>query len=148
MGLYAAELAWSGHWLMAPAMLALAALMLFAMRQLSARDSGAPRRLLIAADGRLHVSSIGGSTQQVELAGASLWIGAAVLLVLEAADRKHCVLLGRGNLDPAALATLRRRLRGAATASVDPAVDSPAISGQGVSIVEQFIRGSCRARDP
>jgi hypothetical protein len=141
MVLYAGQLAWSAHWVAAPAMLMLAALQLFALRHMWPQDAGAPRRLLVAADGRVHVATVGGSVEPVEVGGESLWLGSVVLLVLHAASRKHRVLLGSGNLDAAGLATLRRRLRGAATACVDPAVDSCAVSGQGASVVEQFIRG-------
>jgi hypothetical protein len=142
MLLYAGQLALSGYWVMAPAMLVLTALQLFALRPMWPQDAGAPRRLLVAADGRLHIATVGGSVEPVELGGESLWLGSVLLLVLHGAHRKYRVLLGPGNLDAAGLASLRRRLRGAATACVDPAVDSCAVSGQGASVVEQFIRGS------
>jgi hypothetical protein len=126
---------------MAPAMLVLMWVTLFAMRRVMPQDAAAPRRLLLAADGRMHVATLGGSVEPVEIAGESLWMGSALLLVLRAAGRSHRLLLGCGNLDPVALATLRRRLRGAATASVDPAVDSSTVSGHGASIVEQLTTG-------
>jgi hypothetical protein len=146
MVVYAGQLALAGHWAMAPAMLAITGLTLFAMRRMLPADAGAPRRLVLAADGGLHVATVGGLVEKVDIDGGSLWLGSAVLLVLHAGHRSHRVLLGCGNLDPAELASLRRRLRGAATASVDPAVDSHAVSGQGVSVVEQSIRGSCGIR--
>jgi hypothetical protein len=65
-----------------------------------------------------------------------------VLLVLRTPARRYRLLLGCGNLDPGTLATLRRRLRGAATAPGDPAVDSRASHRHGVSTVEQFTRGN------
>jgi hypothetical protein len=141
LGLYAVQLLWSGHWVMAPVVLALAVATLFAMRRMSPQDAGAPRRLLVAADGRLHVSTVGGSIKPVELGGESLWLGSAMLLVLHASGRRHRLLLGSGNLDPAALATLRRRLRGAATPSLDPAVDSRTLSGHGRGFFEQLTSG-------
>jgi hypothetical protein len=138
---YAGQLLLSGHWMMAPAMLMLVVATVFAMRQMSPRDAGAPRRLLVAADGRMHVATVGGTVEPVEPGGESLWLGSALLLVVHARGRTHRLLLGRGNLTSAELAALRRRLRGAGTASVDPAVDSSAVSGNGVSLVEQLIRG-------
>jgi hypothetical protein len=139
MGAYAVQLGVAGHWLMAPAILLLTVSTRFAMRRMWPQDAGAPRRLLLAADGRAHVATVGGSIEQVELGGESLWLGSALLLVVRSPGRTHRLLLGRGNLDPCALATLRRRLRGAATATLDPAVDSPPLSGQGGSVVEQFM---------
>ena len=136
--LYSGQLLWSGHWVMAVLGLALAAATLFAMRTVHPQDRGAPRRLLLAADGRLHVATVGGSIEPVDLGGESMWLGSAVLLVLHAPERTHRLLLGIGNLEPAALATLSRRLRGAAAASVDPAVDSRTLSGHGRGFVEQL----------
>jgi hypothetical protein len=141
MGLYSGQLLWTGHWVMAPVILILTVVTLFAMRRMTPQDAAAPRRLLLAADGRMHVATIGGSIEPVEMAGESLWLGSALLLVLQASGHRHRLLLGRGNLDPTALATLRRRLRGAAIASVDPAVDSSTVSGQGASVVEQLTTG-------
>ena len=122
-------------------MLLLAAVTRFALRQMAPRGPGAPRRLLLAADGRLFVACVGGAMEPVELAGESLWLGSAVLLVLRGPLCRHRVLLGRGNLDPEAHATLRRRLRGAATSPHDPAVDSRAIHRHGPSTIEQFTQG-------
>jgi hypothetical protein len=141
MVLYSGQLLWSGHWVMAAMVLALTVATLFAMRRLYPQDGGAPRRLLVAADGRLHIATVGGSVQPVELGGESIWLGSAVLLVLHGPERTHRLLLGSGNLEPAALAALRRRLRGAATASVDPAVDSRTLSGHGRGLVEQLTVG-------
>jgi hypothetical protein len=114
----------------------------FALRQMSPQGPGAPRRLLLAADGRLHVACVGGVVEQVDLAGESLWLGSAVLLVLRAPGRCHRVLLGRGNLDPVALATLRRRLRGAAPMLPATAVDSEDTHPHRTSPIEQFTRGN------
>lgn len=140
MILYAGQLVLTGHWVMAMATLVLTGWMAFAMRRMLPGDSGAPRRLLLAAVGRLHVATIGGQVEAVVLAPESLWLGSTILLVLRAEGRKHRLLLGPGNLDAPGLATLRRRLRGAAVPA-DPAVDSPAVSGKGVSVIEHIIRG-------
>jgi hypothetical protein len=139
--LYAGQLLLLGHWVMAAVMLLLAAATKIAQRQMAPRGPRAPRRLLLAADGRLYVACVGGVVEPVELAGESLWLGSAVLLVLRTPGHRHRVLLGRGNLDPGSLATLRRRLRGAARVSGDPAVDSGATHRHGASAIEQFTRG-------
>jgi hypothetical protein len=141
MAAYAGQLLFLAHWAMAPAVLVMTLATLFAMRQVTPQDSGAPRRLLLSADGRLHVATMGGAVEAVEPGGESLWFGSAILLVLRAPGRVHRVLLGRGNLAPSELATLRRRLRGAGTASRDPAVDSAPDSGHGVGLVQQLFRG-------
>jgi len=142
MGLHAGHLLLAAHWVMAPAMLAMTLATWFALRHIHLQDPGAPRRLLLAADGRVHVATIGGAVLQVDPGGESLWLGSAVLLVLRGPGRVHRVLLGRGNLGPAELAALRRRLRGAGTASAAPAVDSAPVSGHGGILVEQCIRGN------
>lgn len=142
IGLYVAQLLLTGHWVMATGMGLLAVATKFALRQMSPQGPGAPRRLLLAADGRLYVASVGGVVEQVDLAGESLWLGSAMLLVLSAPGRRHRVLLGRGNLDPGALAMLRRRLRGAATMRPSTAVDSEATQPHPSSPIEQFTRGN------
>ncbi len=141
MGLYATQLLLLGHWVVAAGLGVLALATKFALRRLAPQGSSAPRRLLLAADGRLHVTCMGGALEQVELGGESLWLGSAVLLVLRAPGRCHRVLLGRGNVDPAALAALRRRLRGAATMRPATAVDSGATHRHCASAIEQFTRG-------
>jgi hypothetical protein len=138
---YAVQLLLLRHWVMALATLVLVMVTVLAMRRMAPRDPGAPRRLILSSDGSMHIATVGGDIQRVALAGESLWLGSAVLLVLRAPGRKHRLLLGRGNLDPPQLAGLRRRLRGAAIASGDPAVDSIAVSGQGASVVELFTTG-------
>jgi FAD/FMN-containing dehydrogenase len=123
--LHAAELMLTGHAWVAAGTTVLALGAWAAGRQLTPHRPGSPRRLLLAADGRLHVLGIGGNVQQLALGAASLWLGSAVLLELRAPRQTFRVLVGRGNLDPATLAALRRRLRGAAAAARHPAVDWP-----------------------
>jgi hypothetical protein len=142
LGLYGGQLLLQGHWVMAAVMLLLAAVTRLAQGRMSPRGPGAARRLLLAGDGRLYVASVGGAVEPVELAGESLWLGSAVLLVLQAPGRRHRLLLGRGNLDPGQLAALRRRLRGAAKVAGDPAVDSEVNHLHRVSAIEQFTRGN------
>ena len=123
--LYAVELLVTGHPWVASGAALLAVGAWIARQQLAPRGPGSPRRLLLAADGRLHVLCIGGEVKPVSLGASSLWLGSAVLLELRGPQQTFRVLVGRGNLDPAALATLRRRLRGAAAAARHPAVDWP-----------------------
>ena len=139
--LYAAELLLRGHWMVAAGMVLIAAGTHMTRRRWAPQDSGAARRLLVAADGRLHVHCIGGTTQTVTLVAESLWLGSTVLLVLQAPGRMHRLLLGPGNLDPRTLATLRRRLRGAAAADGDPAVDSRSGYRTRTGAIEQITRG-------
>ncbi len=139
--LYAIELLARGHWLVATVATLLAAGTHLGRGKLAAQDSRAPRRLLLAADGSIHVHCIGGATVAVTLAGESLWLGNSLLLVLREPGRTHRLLLGPGNLDPFTLATLRRRLRGAAVAPVDPAVDSRSAYRTPPGTIEQITRG-------
>jgi hypothetical protein len=113
LGLYGAELLATGHPVMAVFVLLLVLATRMAFRHLVPSGPAAARRLLVTADGALHVATVGGQIQRVELAGESLWLGSTVLLKLRARWVTYRVLLGAGNVEPAVLATLRRRLRGA-----------------------------------
>jgi hypothetical protein len=139
--LYGIELLARGHWLVAAATVLLAAGTHLNWSRLTPQDAGAARRLLLAADGRLHVHCIGGATEAVALAGESLWLGSTVLLVLQGPRRTHRLLLGPGNLDEFTLATLRRRLRGAAVSPAEPAVDSRSGYRTHPGAIEQITRG-------
>lgn len=136
IGIHIAQLLLSSHWFMATAMTGLAVITFFAMRQMLPQGSDAPRRLLLAADGRLHVARVDGTLEQVEICEESVWLGSAVLLILQAPGRRHRVLLGHGNLDPVALAALRRRLRGG-TMRPATAVDSDTTTTHGTSLTQQ-----------
>lgn len=137
--LYAGQLLLTGHPVVAVITLLLGAAIRFALRQVKPAGPEAPRRLMVAADGRLHVATISGQVMRVELGGESLWLGSAALLVLHAGGSVHRLFLGAGNLEPAQLAALRRRLRAVATVSAKPAVDSPPGS-QSANTIEQFMR--------
>lgn len=139
--LHAAELLLRGHWVVAAGMFLIAAGTHITRRGWARQDAGAARRLLVAADGRLHVHCIGGTTEAVTLVADSLWLGSTVLLVLQAPGRTHRLLLGPGNLDPLTTATLRRRLRGAAAAGGEPAVDSRSGYRTHPGAIEQITRG-------
>lgn len=108
--LYGLELLLLGHWLAATAIVALALLAGW-----QGRGPGAPfrqpRRLLLAADGRLHILTVAGELEAVQLHPSSLRLGPWLLLVLcRPGDRPHRLLLGPDNLDGASLAALRRRM--------------------------------------
>ena len=108
--LYATELLLLGHALAGSAVLAMVA-GLWWLRQREARPHRCcPRRLLIAADGRLHILTVGGALAEVSLDPASLRLGPWLLLVLRGEGRVMRLLLGPDNLDPSQLAALRWRL--------------------------------------
>ena len=141
MLLHAAELLLRGHWVVAAGMGLIAAGTHLGWRSWLPQDADAARRLLLTADGSLYVHCIGGATRAVTLAGESLWLGSTVLLVLRSPGRTYRLLLGTGNLEAFALATLRRRLRGAAVAAPEPAVDSASGYRTRTGAIEQITRG-------
>ncbi|MEO6185393.1 MAG: hypothetical protein ABIP38_05915 [Steroidobacteraceae bacterium] len=139
--LHASELLVRGHWLVAAVSAVLAGGTHLGLGRLAPGDPRAPRRLLLAADGSVHVHCVGGATVPATVAGESLWLGNSVLLVVRDPARTHRLLLGPGNLDAFTLATLRRRLRGAAAAAVNPAVDSRSAYRTRPGAIEQITRG-------
>jgi hypothetical protein len=106
--LHAVVLAWTRHPFAALSTVALTAALAW-QRQQACRSSAA-RRLLIAADGRLHLRMTPGTTVAVDLHPASMRLGAWVLLRLSAPGLRLTFLLGPDNVDAALLAALRRRL--------------------------------------
>jgi hypothetical protein len=142
LAMHVVQLLLSAHGFMAAAMTALGVLTLFAMRQMLPQGGNAPRRLLLAADGRLHVACVDGTLEQVEICEESAWLSSALLLVLQAPGRRHRVLLGRGNLEPMALAALRRRLRGGTAVREATPVDSDATGTHANSLIQQYTRGN------
>lgn len=69
------------------------------------------RRLLITADGRLHLLKTDGRLTTAALDAASLQLGQWTLLVLRENGSRRCrFLLGPDNVDRALLAALKRRL--------------------------------------
>jgi uncharacterized protein YfiM (DUF2279 family) len=69
----------------------------------------APRQIHFLADGSIVIDRVDVS-EQVRLSASSLFLGTAVLLVLQGRTR-YRLFLGAGNVDPVTLAALRRRLR-------------------------------------
>jgi hypothetical protein len=107
---YTLELAWLGH-LPTAAVVVLPGSCLAWLWWGRRRDSpGQPRRLLIAADGRLHLLTVAGTVQQVTLHPSSLRLGPWLLLVFTTAQGQCRQLLGPDNLPPHQLAALRRRV--------------------------------------
>lgn len=115
-GLYLAQLIYLGHLVVATLVAAVG--VTFAWR-LRAGGSAAQtaRRLLLSADGRLHLLEVGGGLQSVALHPGSMRLGAWLLLVLRTGTGTHRLLLGPDNLEPEKLAALRRRVAGMAQRS-------------------------------
>lgn len=101
------------HWVVAMAFTALAMLALRLPAGLLPQGPSAPRRLLLAADGRILLFRVDGGIETATAAGESQWIGTGLLLVLVTPGRRHRLFFGHGNLDEPTFAALRRRLRGA-----------------------------------
>lgn len=108
--LFAIELGVLRHEEAAVMVLGLVLLPRMAMRWRGDVSVATPRRLLLAADGRIHLLTARGQIQEVQLAGSSLRLGAWLLLGLRGSAGMHRLLLGPDNVAPADLAALRRRL--------------------------------------
>jgi hypothetical protein len=113
--LYALELLLSAHWLAATVVAALLMFLIWQLRRMNRVLAGNPRRLLLAADGRIHVLSVAGMVEQVHLHPASMRFGPWMLLLLVRDKRNFPLLVGPDNTQPQQLAALRRRLLQAAT---------------------------------
>lgn len=107
---FALELLLLGHGAAAVLVLSLAMAPGLQQRMPRLAVSRAPRRLLVAADGRLHLLGVGGDVEPVRLQGSSLRLGPWLLLSLRGEGRVHRLLLGPDNVPPALLAALRRRM--------------------------------------
>lgn len=108
-GLYVAQLIYLGHLFVAGLVAALGAGLAWHVRRAIAARWTA-QRLLLSADGKLHLLGPGGRLQVAMLHPASMRLGAWVLLVLRAGTGTHRLLLGPDNLDAARLSALRRRI--------------------------------------
>ena len=107
---YGLELLLRGHWVVA-ALITGIGLLAWLRRQRGPQRRQRPRRLLLAADGRLHVLTVDGGINAVRLHPSSLRLGPWLILVLNHAGHKpYRLLLGPDNLDEAMLAALRRRM--------------------------------------
>lgn len=107
--LYLGQLLMLGHLRVAlPVALACGA---FAWFSGAARSTPRPvRRLLLSADGRLHLLEAGGKVVLATLQPCSMRLGPWLLLVLRDDEGTRRLLLGPDNLDPDHLAALRRQV--------------------------------------
>ncbi len=107
--LYCIELVLLGHWLVAAVLPAM--MLAVAHPRLSRPGANLPQRLLLAADGRMHLLMTGGAIEPVRIDGGSLRLGPWLYLRLHTGQGAAVRLLfGPDNLDAASLAALRRRL--------------------------------------
>lgn len=116
---YALELAWLGHWVAGAGVLAVAIACAWRLRRAGRQRGRQLRRLLVAADGRLHGLTASGDLPGLRLHPASLSLGRSLLLCLVGEGRTEVLILGPDNLTPASLAELRRRLRFPSTGDFD-----------------------------
>jgi hypothetical protein len=107
--LFVLELAWLGHWVPGAAALTAAACWPW-LRRRRRHPTGDLRRLLLAADGRMHGLTAGGAVVALRLHPASLSLGRWLLLRLQDGSHSHLLLLGPDNMMAGELASLRRRL--------------------------------------
>jgi hypothetical protein len=108
-GLYLVQLVYLGHVVVATLVAALGSALAWHLRRRIATQWAA-QRLLLSADGRLHLLVPGGRLLAATLHPASMRLGAWLLLVLRAGTDTHRLLLGPDNVDPALLSALRRRI--------------------------------------
>jgi hypothetical protein len=116
--LFALELAWLGHWIATSSVLVATACWFWLGRRRRG-NAGSLRRLLLAADGRLHGLTAGGDVMELRLHPASLSLGRWLLLRLQGNGTSHVLLLGPDNMAAGALASLRRRLIGTRRSDFD-----------------------------
>ena len=82
----------------------------FAWQCRMAKSPAPARRLLLSADGRLHLLGTGNTLAVAALQSCSMRLGPWLLLVLRDDTGTRRLLLGPDNVDPVQLAALRRRL--------------------------------------
>jgi uncharacterized membrane protein len=133
------QLCWREHFPAAAALLLVVAAAVMRLRHTDHHDPASPRRVLLAADGRIWLFCVGGAAHAATAGGESIWLGANLLLVLHGTFGCRRLLLGPGNLDPATLAALRRRLLAARTPDADCA-RLPASRPPGAGSIEQITR--------
>lgn len=128
---YAIELALLGH-LLAALLVAALPLACRAGARLGRGPQPAPQRLVLTAQGRVHLLAPDGVFEEVRVAPASLRLGPWLLLCLEGAAGRWRLLLGPDNVGSGPLAALRRRL-----VLVDPGAEAVAPGGAGLLRPEQ-----------
>lgn len=116
---YVLELAWRGHWVAAPVLLAAALACTWRFNRAGRQRGRQLRRLLVAADGRLHALTASGELLAFRLHPATVSLGNWLLLRLVGEGRTELLVLGPDNLAPESLAQLRRRLRYPAKSGFD-----------------------------
>jgi hypothetical protein len=113
------ELAWIGHWSAVTALLTVAACSSWMFVRDARALAGAPNRLLLTADGRLFALTPGGQVLPQRLHPSTRHLGRWLYLRLHDKAGMHAWLLGPDNLDPATLASLRRRIGSMANRDFD-----------------------------
>lgn len=109
LGAYLVQLVLWGHLLVAGMVAVLGGALAWQCRR--HRSSARPaRRLLMAADGRVHLLGADGTVAPATLQPCSMRLGPWLLLVLDGDTGTHRLLLGPDNVDPVQLAALRRRV--------------------------------------
>lgn len=108
--LYLLELAVMRQWLAATLGCATTAAIAWLCLRRGPRVADEPRRLLVTADGRLHLLRVSGAVSTVQLHASTQYLGAWTVLVVARGRARTRVFLGPDTLDPARLAALRRRL--------------------------------------
>lgn len=104
------HLAWAEQWLAAFLLLLLSGVGIWRLRAMDPPARDAPVRLLMSADGRIHLLTAGASLQPAILDPSSMRLGPWLLLVLNGPAGTCRLVLGPGNVEAGALACLRRRL--------------------------------------
>lgn len=110
---YLAELVVMRQWLSAALVGAFASSGAWLCLRRSPAPGEQPRRLIIAADGRLQLLLASGGIVPVQLHAATQFLGPWILLVLTPGGAKLRLLLGPDTVEPQLLAALRRRLMSA-----------------------------------
>lgn len=108
--LYAAELGWTGHWPEWVCVLVLAVVWARVSCHRFGHSRRSLRRLILAADGRLHGLVANGDVVGLRLHPSSLSLGHWLLLRVVGAGHRHLLVLGPDNVEPSVLAELRRRV--------------------------------------
>ncbi len=108
-GAYLLQLVLLGHLSVAAIVLLISAASAWQCRP-GRSSSAAARRLLLSADGRMHLLGSGHRLAAATLQPYSMRLGPWLLLVLRDDSGTRRLLLGPDNVDPVELAALRRRL--------------------------------------
>lgn len=108
--LFAIELAWSGHWVTAASVSVVMVGGWWISRGMGSRPGWQLRRLMLAADGRLHGLAANGEVISLNLHASSMSLGRWLLLRVTGKGHSQFLVLGPDNVELPALAELRRRM--------------------------------------